>query len=81
MRHAVLDVKNDCSARHNDSCCLDDSSLEPCEKKFTCAGVRRMRGVFGVMFTQPVAYKGFVIACKRNTLTLGLKKKLSFIPT
>ena len=33
MRHAVLDVKNDCFVRHNDSCGLEDSSLKPSEKK------------------------------------------------
>ena len=46
-------------------------------RKITCAGVRRMRG-FDVVFTPPVAYKGIAIACKRNTLTLGLQEKLSF---
>ena len=48
MRHVVLDVKNDCFVRHNDSYGLDDSSHA---KKITCAGVRRMRG-FGVVFTK-----------------------------
>ena len=50
MRHAVLDVKNDCFVRHNDSCGFDDSSLDH-TRKITCAGVRRMRG-FGVVFTR-----------------------------
>ena len=34
--------------------------------------MRRVRGI-GVMFTPPVAYKGIVIVCKRNTLQLGEK--------
>ena len=33
-----------------------------------------MRG-FGVVCTHTVAYKGIAIACKRNTLTLGSKRK------
>ena len=33
-----------------------------------------MRG-FGVVFTPPVAYKGIASACRRNTLTMGLKEK------
>ena len=33
-----------------------------------------MRG-FGVVSTPPVADKEIAITCKRNTLTLGLKKK------
>ena len=33
-----------------------------------------MRG-FGVVFTHTVACKGIAIACKRNTLTLGLQEK------
>ena len=80
MRHCVPDVKNDCFVRHNDSCGLDDSSIEPNEKKSGVARVRRMRG-FGVVFTPPVSHKGIAIACKRNTLTLGLQEKLLFIPT
>ena len=44
-------MKNDCFVRHNNSCWLDDSSLEPREKEITCAGARRVRG-FGVVFTR-----------------------------
>ena len=65
--------ENDCFARHRDSCWLDESSLEPNEKKITCAGVRHVLG-FGVVFTPPVAHKGIAIACKRNTLTMGLQE-------
>ena len=37
---------------------------------------------FGVVFTHTVAYKGISIACKRNTLTLGLEEEKSlFVPT
>ena len=38
-----------------------------------------MRG-FAVVFTPPVAYKGIAIACKRNTLTLALKEKITVHP-
>ena len=74
MRHAELDVENDCFVRHN-----DDSSLAPNEKK-SFAGVRRMRG-FGVVFTPPVPHMGIAIARERNTLTLGLKEESLFIQT
>ena len=34
-----------------------------------------MRG-FGVVFTLPVAHKGISIACKRNTMTVGLEENI-----
>ena len=71
-RHAVLDMKNDCFMRHNDSW-LDDSSLEPREKNHVC-GSATYAWDWCSVYT-PVAYKGIAIACKRNTLTLRWKKK------
>ena len=41
MRHVVLDEKSDCFVRDTDSC-LDDSSLEPRDKK-SRVRVRRTR--------------------------------------
>ena len=38
-----------------------------------------MRG-FGVVFTLSVAHNGIAIACKRNTWTLGFKRKLTVHP-
>ena len=46
VRHAVLDVKNDCFVRHVDSM----TQVLSYTRKITCAGMRRMRG-FGVVFT------------------------------
>ena len=78
MRHAVLDVRNDCFCERH---MKPDSMTQVLShtRKITCAGVRRMRG-FGVVFT-PVSYKGIAIACMRNTFTLGLQEKSLFIPT
>ena len=77
-RHAVLDMKSECFMRHTDSW-LDDSSLEPREKNHVCGGATYAWDWCSVH--TPVAYKRIAIACKRNTLTLRLKEKISLTPT
>ena len=56
-----------------------DASLPKLQKLFKSL-IKFGRG-FGVVFTPPVAYKRIAIACKRNTVKLGLKEKSLFIPT
>ena len=79
MPHAVLDVKNDSFVIHKNSCGLDDPSPEPREKNHVC-GSATYACVWCSVYT-PVAFNGIAIACKRNTLTLRLKEKSTFIPT
>ena len=44
-------------------------------KKVTCAGVRRMRGEVGVVFTPCRLQKESPLPVSGNTLTLGLKER------
>ena len=80
MKETTTKARATCCARCEEWLCLwgthetwlDDSSFEPRENK-SCASVRRMSGL-SVVFTPPVAYKGIVIVCQRNTL---ICKKIS----
>ena len=74
MRHAVLGVKMDCFRDMKpDSRAQVLSHL----RKITCARATCASGL-SVVFTPLVAHKGIALACKRNTLALGLNEKKTF---